>query len=73
LFGAYDFGTGQALYGLNLRETIATLAGAHTIGKTRVTPKSPVNVGLGSLSNDPDKFNGVYYTQVMSVDGYKGM
>jgi hypothetical protein len=38
-----------------------------------VTPKSPVNVGLGSLSNDPDKFNGVYYTQVMSVDGYKGM
>jgi hypothetical protein len=72
-FGKYDFSDAQTHFGLSLPQTVATLNGAHTVGKARVTPKSPTNVGIGAMSSDPNNFNGIYYTQVMSVDGYKGL
>eukprot|EP00953_Heterococcus_sp_UTEX-ZZ885_P026745 14425-Heterococcus_DN1.PRE.5 len=72
-FGKYEFSDAQTHFKLTLPQTVATLNGAHTVGKARVTPKSPTNVGIGAMSSDPNNFNGIYYTQVMSVDGYKGL
>jgi Peroxidase len=71
-FARYDFSNGYGHFGLDLKTTIVTLSGAHTIGKARVTDKSPSSFGLGALSSSPDKFDGSYYTEVTSVDGYKG-
>jgi hypothetical protein len=58
-FGEYDFNDALAgIGGLSLGDGIATLSGAHTIGKSRAHDKSSTSMGFGSLSGTPDKFDG---------------
>eukprot|EP00953_Heterococcus_sp_UTEX-ZZ885_P031257 16421-Heterococcus_DN1.PRE.1 len=58
-FGEYSFSDALAgIGGLSLGDGIATLSGAHTIGKSRAHDKSSTSMGFGSLSGTPDKFDG---------------
>jgi hypothetical protein len=58
-FAVYEFSDALLdIGGLSLGDGVATLSGAHTIGKSRAHDKSSTSMGFGSLSGTPDKFDG---------------
>lgn len=57
----------------NMAQAVTLYSGAHTVGQSRRHDKSPTSQGLGALSGTPDKFDGGYYTEVVTAGGYKGM
>jgi hypothetical protein len=53
-------------FGLTIQQTVALLLGAHSIGRSRVTPESDCSKGLNRLSATPDTFNNDYYTSAIN-------
>jgi catalase (peroxidase I) len=45
----YEMGAAEAHFGLGHDETVATLSGAHTIGKSRVHGVNPTSRGVVSF------------------------
>ena len=46
-----------AQFGLTLEKAVATLLGAHTIGRSRVTAESKCSKGINQLSATPGTFD----------------
>ncbi|KAG5176078.1 hypothetical protein JKP88DRAFT_249754 [Tribonema minus] len=65
-FAKYDFySIAQNAFGQDPYKLIATLSGAHTVGRSRVHPENPTSLGIDELSQGPlNTFDGIYYDEV---------
>ncbi|KAG5191939.1 hypothetical protein JKP88DRAFT_261823 [Tribonema minus] len=62
-YAFYDIA--MAAFNQSPYKLIATLSGAHTVGRSRVHDESPTSLGIDELSGGPiNTFDGIYYDEV---------